>query len=98
MTDQVALTGERNSTHGDFTDNARVSQTLKTIFRLENNRRLQRGQKPLSFTQMDALDMIAAKIGRIFAGDAGFPDHWDDVAGYAHIANRQAGSMEERQE
>lgn len=91
MTDQVTLTGERNNTHGDFADNARVSQTLKNIFRLENNRRLQRGQKALSFTQMDALDMIAAKIGRILAGDADFPDHWDDIAGYSHIAIHKAG-------
>lgn len=96
MNDQEALTGERNNTHGDFADNARVSQTLKTIFRLENNKRLQRNQKPLSLTQMDALDMIAAKIGRIFAGNPDFADHWDDIAGYSHIANRQAGNMEER--
>ena len=96
MTDQVTLTGQRQSSHGNFRDNARVSQHLKKVFRAENLHRKARGQQELTDTQMDALDMIAAKIGRIFAGDAGFHDHWDDIAGYAHIANREAGSQEER--
>lgn len=96
MTDQVTLTGQRQSSHGNFRDNARVSQHLKKVFRAENLHRKARGQQELTDTQMDALDMIAAKIGRIFAGDAGFHDHWDDIAGYAHIANKEAGSQEVR--
>jgi len=94
--DPLILTSTRNNTHGDFMDNARVSQFLKKYFRHEDNRRVQRGQKRLTNTQMDSLDMMAAKIGRIFAGDPDFDDHWDDIAGYAHIANHKAGSNEER--
>jgi hypothetical protein len=29
--------------------------------------------------------MIAVKISRILTGDAGEPDHWDDIQGYAHL-------------
>ena len=91
MADKAELTGERANTHGNFEDNARVAQTLKNYFRIEAEKRAARGQKPLSFRQMDALDMCAAKIGRIFAGDPDFADHWDDIAGYAHIAVHEAG-------
>lgn len=96
MADKETLTGERHGTHGNFEDNARVSQTLKSYFRVEAARRAARGQPPLSFRQMDALDMCAAKIGRIFAGDPDFVDHWDDIAGYAHIAIHEAGSEAEK--
>lgn len=91
MTNKAELTSERFGTHGNFEDNARVAQTLKNYFRIEAAKRAARGQKPLSFRQMDALDMIAAKVGRIFAGDPYFADHWDDIAGYAHIAIHEAG-------
>lgn len=96
MTDAITLTGVRQSTHGDYADSARVAQKLKAYFRAENILRKARGQKPLSDTQMDSLDMFAIKIGRIFAGDPDFDDHWDDIAGYAHIANKKAGIQERR--
>ena len=95
MTDTEQLTGERNNTHGNFEDNARVAQTLKNYFKIEVARRAMRQQPPLTFRQLDALDMIAAKIGRIIAGDPNFVDHWDDIAGYAHIAVHEAGKVEE---
>ena len=87
--DVKQLTENRGTTHGDFADNARVSQHMKKLFRQENQARKARGQLLLTDTQLDALDMIAAKVGRIFAGDCDFQDHWNDIAGYAHIANRQ---------
>lgn len=96
MTDKIELTNERIRTHGVFEDNSRISQTLKNYFRIEAAKRTARGQAPLSFRQMDALDMIAAKIGRIFAGDPDFHDHWDDIAGYAHIAVHEVGREEEK--
>jgi hypothetical protein len=36
--------------------------------------------------QREALDQIAGKLGRIFAGRPTFLDHWQDVAGYATLA------------
>lgn len=35
--------------------------------------------------QREALDLIATKISRILTGDPFAPDHWDDIAGYAHL-------------
>ena len=32
------------------------------------------------------LDMIHAKLARIYSGDATHEDHWRDIAGYAHMA------------
>jgi hypothetical protein len=51
--------------------------------------RSKRLQSGLSDQQIEALEMIAHKIGRIIAGDPDFDDHWDDIAGYAKIANKE---------
>ena len=70
---------ERRKTHGDFGDNARISQTLKTLLR--------QGSAEFSFAHKEALDMIALKLSRILSGQADFKDHWDDIAGYAKLAS-----------
>ncbi len=70
------LLEERESTHGKFSDNAGFSQAMKLLCR-------QYGARDLCPEQREALDMIAAKIGRILAGRAKHKDHWIDVAGYA---------------
>jgi hypothetical protein len=87
--DVETLTQERGKTHGAFTDHARITQRLKFIIREEELRRKDRGQAPLTMQQRESLEMILHKIGRIVAGDAGFADHWNDIAGYAHIANKE---------
>lgn len=73
---------ERGNTHGDFTDNARLSQRMKHV--------ISSGQTVgLNPVQYEALDMICHKIARICCGDPNFKDHWDDIAGYATlVANR----------
>lgn len=76
---------KRGSTHGDFTDHARITQRLKKITDGEHAAREQRGQFRLQHTMLEAIDMIVHKIGRILAGDPTEPDHWDDIAGYAKI-------------
>jgi hypothetical protein len=87
MTDIDALVADRKKTHGRYDDHARTTQRLKTIILNELDRRAHRGQADLSRAQLESLDMILHKIGRIIAGDASFQDHWDDIAGYAKIAN-----------
>lgn len=77
------LLNERGSTHGSFTDNARISQTMKRYFR-EN------GWESLSSVQQEALDMIALKISRILSGKADEADHWADIQGYAKLASKDA--------
>lgn len=83
-----ALTAERGKTHGNFSDHARISGRLKQTIYLELAERSKRGQPALNHQQVEALDMIAHKIGRIIAGDPSFQDHWDDIGGYANIANK----------
>ena len=73
---------ERQSTHGEFGNVAKVAQNLKDIF-YEN---LQGG---LSNIQAEAVEMIFHKIARIASGDASFKDHWNDIAGYAILASKE---------
>lgn len=73
---------ERQSTHGDFSNVAKVAQNLKDIF-YEN---LQGG---LSNIQAEAIEMIFHKIARIASGNASFKDHWNDIAGYAVLASKE---------
>ena len=82
------LTNERGKTHGSFADHARCTQLLKDVIRGELQLREERGQPPLTDQHKEAIDMNLQKIGRIIAGDPTFQDHWDDIGGYAHIANK----------
>lgn len=84
----TALVTERGRTHGAFSDHARCTQKLKDVVKIELYKRHQRGQPELSVQHKESIDMILHKIGRIIAGEATFDDHWDDIAGYAKIANK----------
>lgn len=85
---------ERYKTHGNFEDHARITQRFKGVMNDELVARYGRNQKPLNPKQMEALDMILHKIGRILAGDPSFEDHWTDIAGYAQIAKGQEQKAE----
>jgi hypothetical protein len=91
MTEAATLTEARRQTHGKFSDHARCTQRLKNVIQQEMAlRRMDPGPFEHPTDQhVEALDMILHKIGRIVAGDATFQDHWDDIAGYAHIANKK---------
>lgn len=73
------ILAERQTTHGDFSDNSRISQQLKLIVRSE------RGYKKLTNVQAEAIDMILHKISRAVAGNPDEPDHWKDISGYATL-------------
>lgn len=83
MPDQLLT--ERNSTHGDFSDNATVSQALKLVMFTH----LPGAKSRLNVVQIECLEMIALKISRIVSGKADVKDHWDDIAGYATLASRE---------
>lgn len=83
----AALVAARGKTHGAWVDNAGVAQELKGVLRRAAHARRERGQPDLTERQKESLEMICHKMGRIMAGDASFPDHWDDIGGYAKIAN-----------
>jgi len=70
---------QRGKTHGDFTDNARLSQQLKYIVERSPN------WDNMSDVQREALHMILHKISRICAGNPDEPDHYADIAGYATL-------------
>jgi hypothetical protein len=80
--DTKDLLDERNNTHGAFTDNARVSQLLKEVFRNDE------GWQHLNTIHREAIDHICGKFGRIMAGKPDFDDHWDDIAGYALLPKK----------
>lgn len=81
------LLAERKSTHGEYRDHARYSQTIKALIHSSPN------WAGMSDHQKETLEMIAHKIGRILAGDADFDDHWKDISGYAKLsADRLVGA------
>lgn len=61
-----------------------VSQRLKQVFRAECQ-----GYEMMHVVYKEALDMIFLKLSRIASGQAGYRDHWDDIAGYAKLASKQ---------
>lgn len=88
MTDVTEILEERGSRYGPFITHAAITQGLK---------RLAYGYIPddkLSVDQIEALDMIFHKIGRIINGDPDYADSWVDIAGYAKlVADRLEGTV-----
>ena len=80
MTDINDTLNQRGKTHGDYEDHALYTQQIKEIIRNSVS------YKRLSTDQIETLDMISHKIGRILAGNPDFFDHWHDIAGYATLS------------
>lgn len=74
---------ERGSRYGDFTENARISQQLKSLMAGFS------GWGELNYVQREALTMIAQKIARILNGDPNYRDNWHDIQGYARLAEER---------
>ena len=72
------LLNEREKTHGDFEDVARVAQALK--FALAHG-----PTEELPDVHRESLDLICTKIARIVCGDHNEIDHWRDCIGYAQL-------------
>jgi len=76
------LLNTREKTHGNYRDNANLSQAIKDVLRSGKNwERLSDGQK-------EALEMISVKLSRLLNGDKDFRDHWDDIEGYAKLGGQ----------
>lgn len=78
-TDVDATLNQRGSRYGEFKTHAQITQDLKEVMRLTDNWEL------LQPFQVEALEMIAHKIGRILNGDPNYDDSWIDIAGYAKL-------------
>jgi len=69
----------RQSTHGDFTEQAQfIWATTQAMEKTQN-------WPTLSPTMREAVHMILHKIGRVLVGDPIHADHWADIAGYATL-------------
>lgn len=88
-TDVDATLAERGSRYGKFKDHAKITQELKrAIFRHLDTV----SKADLAADQLEALEMICHKIGRIVNGDPNYADSWIDIAGYAKlVADRLEG-------
>lgn len=85
-TDITATLTERGSRYGKFTGHAKVTQDLKSVIRSNMNGKI------IAPDQVEALEMICHKIGRIVNGDPNYADSWVDIAGYAKlVADRLEG-------
>ena len=79
---------ERGARYGDFLTHAEITQRLKQMaYNYINDNKL-------AADQIEALDMIFHKIGRIINGDPDYADSWVDIAGYAKlVADRLQGNV-----
>ena len=78
----------RATQYGKFIEGAEIMQMTK---RLIHNYVEQRGTA-LAFDQLEAIDMIIHKLGRIINGNPDHLDNWVDIAGYATlVADRLKG-------
>lgn len=74
-----ALTSVRKSTHGDWLQQSAIGVGLDQVVQSSPN------YSGLAPHQRKAVDMILVKLSRIVNGDPYHDDHWDDIAGYAHL-------------
>jgi hypothetical protein len=72
----------RQTTHGNFADNAHIAQALKLVFRAAPN------WSALTDVQREALEMLSGKLARFLSGDPNHADHIDDAIGYLALMTR----------
>ena len=76
---------EREHSHGDYAETAKMSQNIKNYIRSKVSAR----EDDFNFSQVESLDMISVKLARILSGDNNCADHWKDIAGYANLISEQ---------
>lgn len=87
---------ERGTRYGVFMGQARIAQSIHIV--LEQGMKLA-GKNRFSFApdQLEAINMIVNKIGRIYNGDPNYSDSWRDIAGYATlVADRLDNDTQEQ--
>lgn len=89
MSDVATTLAERGKRYGDFGGHAFITQMLKHDMRSVD------GWLNLNASQIEALDMIAHKIGRILNGDPNWADSWHDIAGYATLVEMELNDRQQ---
>lgn len=79
MTDISETLAVRETRYGEYMEVASIAQNIKYVMQQTAN------WNKLAPDQMESLDMIANKIGRILNGDPNYDDSWHDIAGYATL-------------
>jgi hypothetical protein len=89
--DNIAATlTERGTRYGKFKDHAAVTQKLKAVIRQHMGERYE-SMEP---DQIESIEMICHKLGRIANGDFNYNDSWVDIAGYAKLVSDRLGGVE----
>jgi hypothetical protein len=86
MVDPITLTTSRKAQHGNWEDQACTANSLKKAVRTP-------GWNHMNAMQQEAVDMVLTKVSRIVNGDPDHEDHWDDIAGYAHLGKGGHGAV-----
>lgn len=86
--DIEATLTERGERYGKFMGHAIVTQHIKSVMFSHKNRH------ELDDDMVEALEMIAHKIGRILNGDPKYADSWVDIAGYAKLVADRLNGVE----
>lgn len=73
------LLTERGTTHGAFSENARLSQAFENIARTGVN------WEQLSDVQKEALKLMFHKVARFLSGNVKFLDNPRDIGGYLQL-------------
>ena len=89
---------ERGTRYGDFKNHADISQEIQNaIARGIHNRDDGLDVGDIEPYMLEALTVIAHKIGRIVNGDMYYDDSWRDIAGYATlVVNELEKSQKEK--
>ena len=75
----IEMLEERGSRYGPFAGHARITQAIKDTIKSSPK------WDDLTWSQREALEMIAHKIGRILNGDPNYLDSWVDIVGYTQL-------------
>jgi hypothetical protein len=77
--DVAAVLAERGKRYGAFKGHAEITQGIKRLMHESG------GWSALTYSQREALEMIAHTIGRMLNGDPTYLDNAVDIVGYAQL-------------
>lgn len=89
MSDIKETLKQRGSVHGEFADNADISQELKKTVRRSVR------WDSMTAVQREAVDNVLQKIARLCSGDPDYEDHWVDIIGYATLSKDRLPGLKE---
>lgn len=95
--DQISqILDERGSRYGSFVTHANITMALKLS--IHEHIKIHNKEDVITADQLEALDMICHKIGRIVNGDPNYADSWIDIAGYAKLVSDRLQQEEKSNE